>query len=40
MHRFSFWPVRANSEQTHWTGYITDGPIQASLFDITQGTEE
>jgi len=40
MHRFSFWPVRANSERTHWTGYLTDGPVQASLFEVTQGLEE
>lgn len=33
LHRFSFEPVRANSSQVHWTGYITDGPIQAELFE-------
>lgn len=33
LHRFSFEPVRANSSQTHWSGYITDGPGQAELFE-------
>jgi ribonuclease HII len=32
LHRFSFEPVRANSSQAHWSGYITDGPTQAELF--------
>ena len=33
MHRFSFWPVRVNSPQVHWTGYISDPPAQRDLFD-------
>jgi ribonuclease HII len=33
MHRFSFWPVRINSPQVHWTGYINDPPVQGELFD-------
>ncbi len=33
LHRFSFEPVRANSSQVHWAGYITDGPTQAELFE-------
>ncbi len=33
MHRFSFWPVRVNCERTHWTGYISDAPVQTALFD-------
>ncbi len=35
LHRFSFEPVRANSERVHWTGYISDAPIQCELFDDT-----
>jgi ribonuclease HII len=33
MHRFSFWPVRFNSPQIHWTGYINGPPAQGELFD-------
>jgi ribonuclease HII len=33
LHRFSFWPVRVNCAEVHWTGYITDPPAQADLFD-------
>ncbi len=33
LHRFSFWPVRVNCAETHWTGYITDPPAQTELFD-------
>ncbi len=32
LHRFSFWPVRVNSPNLHWTGYINDGPTQTELF--------
>lgn len=32
MHRFSFEPVRAATALAHWRGYITDGPVQESLF--------
>lgn len=35
MHRFSFWPVRVSSKRVHWTGYISDPPAQAELFDET-----
>jgi len=37
LHRFSFWPVRVNSANVHWTGYMTDGPTQAELFDASVG---
>ncbi len=33
MHRFSFEPVRAATALTHWSGYITGPPLQASLFE-------
>jgi len=33
LHRFSFWPVRVNCAEVHWTGYLTDSPAQADLFD-------
>jgi ribonuclease HII len=33
LHRFSFEPVRANSSQVHWTGYVTDAPLQGELFE-------
>ncbi len=36
LHRFSFWPVRVNCKNVHWTGYITDGPIQSELFDVPE----
>jgi ribonuclease HII len=26
LHRFSFWPVRVNSAQVHWTGYLNSAP--------------
>ena len=32
LHRFSFWPVRANCSEMHWKGYINAGPTQAELF--------
>lgn len=32
LHRFSFWPVRLNCSELHWTGYINTGPIQGELF--------
>jgi len=32
LHRFSFWPVRVNCAQVHWTGYINGGPTQTELF--------
>ena len=34
LHRFSFEPVRANSVNTHWTGYLTDPPPQGELFAL------
>lgn len=37
LHRFSFWPVRVNCAQVHWTGYLTSGPTQAELFDGSDG---
>lgn len=41
LHRFSFWPVRANSPQVYWTGYLNSAPTQAELFDLTgDGTNE
>src|SRR5581483_11148768 len=33
LHRFSFEPVRSNSAKVHWTGYLTDAPMQAELFE-------
>jgi len=30
LHRFSFWPVRAHSPQTVWTGYPTQGELFTS----------
>jgi ribonuclease HII len=33
MHRFSFEPVRANCARLHWTGYMTDPPVQGDLFE-------
>jgi ribonuclease HII len=33
LHRFSFEPVRINTERVAWTGYITDPPTQPGLFD-------
>jgi len=32
LHRFSFWPVRVNCPEVHWTGYLNGGPTQAELF--------
>lgn len=32
LHRFSFEPVRLSSSRVHWTGYLTDGPVQGELF--------
>ncbi len=32
LHRFSFWPVRVNCPDVHWTGYLNDGPTQTELF--------
>jgi ribonuclease HII len=32
LHRFSFWPVRANCPKVHWTGYVNGAPVQAELF--------
>ena len=32
LHRFSFEPVRMNSARVHWTGYLTDAPVQGELF--------
>jgi ribonuclease HII len=32
LHRFSFEPVRASSSRVHWTGYLTDVPLQGELF--------
>lgn len=40
MHRFSFWPVRINSAQVHWTGYMNDSPVQGELFDESTEAEE
>lgn len=40
MHRFSFEPVRAATPLTHWRGYITDAPVQESLFDDVFGESE
>ncbi len=37
LHRFSFWPVRTNSSEVHWTGYINGPPRQGELFDSTLG---
>jgi len=37
LHRFSFWPVRVNSQHLHWTGYLTSAPTQAELFDGADG---
>lgn len=33
LHRFSFEPVRATSSHVHWTGYLTDAPVQGELFE-------
>jgi ribonuclease HII len=35
LHRFSFWPVRANSPHVHWTGYLGE-PVQGELFQIEE----
>lgn len=35
LHRFSFEPVRMNSARVHWTGYLTDAPVQGELFAET-----
>ncbi len=32
LHRFSFEPVRASATHVFWTGYITEQPLQTSLF--------
>lgn len=40
MHRFSFEPVRAATTANHWTGYITEPPLQASLFEAKSEEEE
>jgi ribonuclease HII len=32
MHRFSFWPVRVNSRDVHWTGYLCGPSPQGELF--------
>lgn len=32
LHRFSFWPVRVNSANVHWTGYLGE-PVQGELFE-------
>lgn len=32
LHRFSFEPVRMSSSRVHWTGYVTDAPVQGELF--------
>ncbi len=32
LHRFSFFPVRASSPHTHWTGYLGQ-PVQGELFE-------
>ena len=32
LHRFSFEPVRMASARVHWTGYLTDAPVQGELF--------
>lgn len=40
LHRFSFWPVRVNSLEVHWTGYLTSAPTQAELFDGADGDAE
>ncbi|HEX3680958.1 MAG TPA: ribonuclease HII [Bryobacteraceae bacterium] len=39
LHRFSFEPVRMNSARVHWTGYLTDAPVQGELFseEATEG---
>jgi ribonuclease HII len=31
LHRYSFWPVRANSPHVHWIGYLGE-PVQGELF--------
>jgi ribonuclease HII len=33
LHRFSFEPVRMSTAKVHWTGYMTDPPLQPGLFD-------
>lgn len=35
LHRFSFWPVRANSAHVHWTGYLGE-PVQGELFQTEE----
>jgi ribonuclease HII len=35
LHRFSFWPVRANSPHVHWTGYLGE-PVQGDLFETEE----
>ena len=35
LHRFSFWPVRANSPYAHWTGYLGE-PVQGELFETEE----
>ena len=37
LHRFSFEPVRMASPRVHWTGYLTDGPVQGELFSEADG---
>ncbi|MBV8552490.1 MAG: ribonuclease HII [Acidobacteriaceae bacterium] len=39
MHRFSFEPVRLASSNVHWSGYITEGPAQESLFGSSDEAE-
>ena len=36
MHRFSFLPVRANTERVHWTGYLQNVAAQGDLFSSMQ----
>ena len=36
LHRFSFWPVRVNSAQVHWTGYLNSPSTPAEQAEITQ----
>lgn len=37
LHRFSFEPVRANTDKVYWTGYMTDPLPQPELFDEATG---
>ncbi len=37
LHRFSFQPVRAASNQNFWSGYTTDEPVQGDLFAVSVG---